>query len=120
MVFAHRVNEFQAENIRIELDSFPGIFATKGSMVETFTEHAELPVLGLMSDSVNVALRNNLIDETEYRTPLSVEVLDPDPLAELQQRGRGLASLDGFQCTPLADTTATDTVILIRNRAQPH
>ncbi|MNL82640.1 hypothetical protein D3C87_2100630 [compost metagenome] len=45
MVFAHRVNEFQAENIRVELDGFPGILATKGGVMKTFAEHDELPLL---------------------------------------------------------------------------
>ncbi|MCY1464714.1 hypothetical protein D9M71_827760 [compost metagenome] len=44
MVFAHRVNEFQSENVCVELDSFPGIFTTEGGVMKTFTEHAELPI----------------------------------------------------------------------------
>ncbi|MNG41776.1 hypothetical protein D3C84_1311720 [compost metagenome] len=48
MILAHRVNEFQTEDIRIELHGFLGILATKGRMMKTFTEHDELPILGLI------------------------------------------------------------------------
>ena len=45
VVFAHGVNEFQAQHLGVEIDGGSCVLAAKCRMMQSFTQHEDLPVV---------------------------------------------------------------------------